>query len=195
VYLKLQPYIQTLVAQRSNQKLAFRFFGPFTVLQRIGNVAYKLDLPPSAKIHPVVHVSQLKKHIPAATSVCPDLTTISTNPKALLVPEKFLDSKLVQRGSSAATLLLVHWSFLPPELATWEELQDLTRRFPDAPAWGQAGIQAGGMSQYREHERRETYSTSEWAACIWAWSVVLISGRGLLYLRWTCAIKATRINC
>jgi hypothetical protein len=158
-------------------------------------VAYKLDLPPSAKIHPVVHVSQLKKHIPAATSVCPDQTTISTDPKALLVPEKFLDSKLVQRGSSTETLLLVQWSFLPPELATWEELQDLT----DASLMPQLGdkleFKPGGMSQYREHERHETYSTSEWAACIWAWPVVLISGRGPLYLWLTCVINATRINC
>jgi len=57
VYVKLQPYIQTMVASRSNQKLSFRFFGPFRVLQRVGRVAYKLDLPPSSKIHPVVHVS------------------------------------------------------------------------------------------------------------------------------------------
>ena len=32
VYLKLQPYIQTFVASRTNQKLAFRFFGPFKIL-------------------------------------------------------------------------------------------------------------------------------------------------------------------
>ena len=57
VYLKLQSYIQTSIAARGNQKLAFRFFGPFKILQRIGKVAYKLDLPSDAKIHPVVHVS------------------------------------------------------------------------------------------------------------------------------------------
>jgi len=57
VYLKLQSYIQTSIAARGNQKLAFGFFGSFKILQRIGKVAYKLDLPSDAKIHPVVHVS------------------------------------------------------------------------------------------------------------------------------------------
>jgi hypothetical protein len=60
VYLKLQPYVQTSIARHPHQKLAFRYYGPYTVLQRIGSVAYKLNLP---QIHPVVHVSLLKKAI------------------------------------------------------------------------------------------------------------------------------------
>lgn len=41
VYLKLQPYIQSSLAYRSHQKLAFRFFGPFQVEARVGAVTYK----------------------------------------------------------------------------------------------------------------------------------------------------------
>jgi len=134
VYLKLQPYIQTSIANRSNQKLAFRFFGPFTVLQRIGNVAYRLDLPQDAKIHPVVHVSQLKLHIPPTAMASADLTAITTDPMQLLTPEKILDFRMVQRGASTIKQLLVQWTLLPPELATWEEESDLARRFPDLPA-------------------------------------------------------------
>jgi ribosomal protein L21E len=51
VYLKLQPHIQSFVAPRSNHKLTFRYCGPFEILQRVGAVAYKLQLPHEAKIH------------------------------------------------------------------------------------------------------------------------------------------------
>jgi ribosomal protein L21E len=61
VYLKLQPHVQSSVAFRSNQKLAFRYYGPFTIVQKVGLVAYKLDLPEGSKIHSLVHVSLLKK--------------------------------------------------------------------------------------------------------------------------------------
>jgi transposase InsO family protein len=57
VYLKLQPYVQSSVATRANHKLSFKYFGPYTILEKIGKVAYKLQLPPSATVHPVVHVS------------------------------------------------------------------------------------------------------------------------------------------
>lgn len=64
VYLKLQPHVQTSIAARPNHKLAFRFYGPFKILKKVGSVAYKLELPAYAQIHPVIHVSQLKKHVP-----------------------------------------------------------------------------------------------------------------------------------
>nr|KYP33494.1 hypothetical protein KK1_045635 [Cajanus cajan]KYP33495.1 hypothetical protein KK1_045636 [Cajanus cajan]KYP33498.1 hypothetical protein KK1_045639 [Cajanus cajan]KYP33499.1 hypothetical protein KK1_045640 [Cajanus cajan] len=60
VFVKLKPYRQHFVALRKNQKLIMRFFCPFPVIQRIGQVSYKLLLPPTTRIHPMFHYSQLK---------------------------------------------------------------------------------------------------------------------------------------
>jgi hypothetical protein len=63
VYLKLQPYIQSSVATRDNQKLAFKFFGPYKIVDKVGSIAYRLQLPPSSSTHLVIHISQLKKAV------------------------------------------------------------------------------------------------------------------------------------
>jgi hypothetical protein len=64
-YVKLQPYVQPSVAARSNQKLAYWFFGPYLITEKIGSVAYKLQLPPSPTVHPIFHFSQLKGVVPS----------------------------------------------------------------------------------------------------------------------------------
>lgn len=53
VLLKLQPYTQSTVASRPYPKLSYKYFGPYTVLERVGSMAYRLQLPDNAMIHDV----------------------------------------------------------------------------------------------------------------------------------------------
>ena len=103
VYLQLQPYRQTsLRPHRDTTKLSRRFYGPFQILAKIGQVAYKLALPESAKIHNVVHVSNLKqchgdptyqlKPLPASVTTSP-----CTSPCALLDAKRFF-TKVMPTG-------------------------------------------------------------------------------------------------
>lgn len=69
VYLKLRPYQQQPLARCPNEKLSPCYFGPYPVEQWIRKVAYKLTLPPIIAIHPMFHVSQLKKAVGNVTQV------------------------------------------------------------------------------------------------------------------------------
>ncbi|KAK0600514.1 hypothetical protein LWI29_015726 [Acer saccharum] len=132
VYLRLQPYRQTTVALRRNLKLAPRFFGPYQVLARIGSVAYRLQLPTGSQIHPVFHVSQLKKSI--GTTVRPSSTLPPTGPNGqmLVYPVSIVSRKIVKRNNQAVAQVLVQWSNTTPEDATWEDAAWIRLQFPGA---------------------------------------------------------------
>lgn len=57
VFLKLRPYRQRSLVQRRNEKLAPKYYDSYFVTERIGAVAYWLQLPLLTTIHNVFHVS------------------------------------------------------------------------------------------------------------------------------------------
>lgn len=101
VLLKLQPYAQCSVVNRPFPKLAFKFFGPFTVLEKIGSTAYKLALPAESQIHGVFHVSQLKPFTPNYVPVYSDLPVVQDLSAQELTHEVVLDRRLVKKGNHA----------------------------------------------------------------------------------------------
>ena len=124
VYVRLRPYRQKTATPASYSKLSNRFYGPFKILQQIGKVAYKLDLPAHSKIHPVFHCSLLKLHhgpIPSITTIPP----LSIDHHPIITPLTILDTKLDTSTNPPTKMALVQWSGLPPEETSWESWDTL----------------------------------------------------------------------
>lgn len=157
VLLKLQPFIQTSIARRPFQKLAFRYYGPYTIQAKVGAVAYRLNLPPTSKIHHVVHVSLLKRAVGAEVPVNAQLPPPNTVLQAEHSPGGVLDKKLVRVDGTLETRVLIKWSDLPADLATWEDPVKLQQQYLASPPWGQGGPQGGEnvTTDKRSHDSDE----------------------------------------
>jgi hypothetical protein len=105
--MKLQPYVQTTVLSRANQKLGFKYFGPFRISARVGSVAYRLELSTTSSIHPVIHVSQLQLAAGFKGQVC---SIMPSDALQYRVPLQVLGSRTVACGASQVTQVQVKWS-------------------------------------------------------------------------------------
>jgi Chromo (CHRromatin Organisation MOdifier) domain len=124
VYLKLQPYRQISVqGKTTTHKLKQRYYGPFKVLEKIGVVVYELKLPQGTLIHPVFHVSQLKKCRGAPNGKVLSVPLLSHGGKIRVKPISILDSRAVKSKTGMKTEVLVKWSNLEDEEATWKNLE------------------------------------------------------------------------
>nr|KYP71832.1 Transposon Ty3-I Gag-Pol polyprotein [Cajanus cajan] len=131
VFVKLQPYRQHSVALRKNQKLGLRYFGPFPVMQRIGPVAYKLALPPTAKIHPVFHVSLLKPCKGEHQQQYLPLPFLTNEFGPVIQPLKVLQFRVILRENQHIPQVLVQWEGLDISQATWEDALTLQSEYPN----------------------------------------------------------------
>lgn len=116
VWLRLQQQSAVGVTTAASCKLGPKFYGPYQILQHIGDVLYKLQLPANARIHEVFHVALLKKFQgdpPAAPVPLPAVL----RGKMLPVLSKVVKARL-NRG---VWELLVQWMGRAPSDATWEQ--------------------------------------------------------------------------
>ena len=112
--------------------MAPRYVGPYKVLKKVRAVAYRLELPEGlSDIHPVFHVSQLRRclrvseieHVPVeAIDLQPDL-------RYQEIPVKILDTVTRRIRNSEVRICRVQWSRHGIEEATWEH-EDALKEFP-----------------------------------------------------------------
>ncbi|XP_062100791.1 uncharacterized protein LOC133806716 [Humulus lupulus] len=114
-------------------KLSLRFIGHFEVLEKVGNVAYRLALPPSLlNVHDVFHVSLLRKYVPDPSHVLnyepieveQDLTYEEK-------PEKILDRKEKELRNKKISLVKVLWRSSIIEEMTWEWEDEIRFKYPE----------------------------------------------------------------
>ena len=104
VDVKLQPYWQPSLAYRLSNKLAKKYYGPYQIVARVGNVAYCLLVPPKSRIHHVFHISFFK--------LCQNpAEVIPTHPppttKSYSTPLCILDQRTVKANKQKVKQVLV----------------------------------------------------------------------------------------
>ncbi|WVZ84666.1 hypothetical protein U9M48_031671 [Paspalum notatum var. saurae] len=113
-------------------KLAPRYIGPFKILEKKGEVSYRLELPPSLSgVHDVFHVSQLKKCLRVHEEQAPleglevqeDLTYTEH-------PVKILDTSEKSTRNKRIKMYRVQWSHHTEAEATWKREDELKAAYP-----------------------------------------------------------------
>lgn len=130
VFLKVSPMRGTKRFGLKG-KLAPRFVGPFQIVQKIGDVAYRLDLPASMKVHPVFHVSMLRRCVRDSSQIIPvvdielrDDCTFEQRPRAIV------DSDTRNTRRTSTEIVKVQWSEDPSD-CTWNVRADMEKKYPE----------------------------------------------------------------
>ncbi|XP_075515463.1 uncharacterized protein LOC142550108 [Primulina tabacum] len=131
VYLKLRPHRQNSVCSRIAQKLSNRFYGPFKIEKKVGTVAYKLQLPEGSRVHPVFHVSCLKRAVGTSDVEIKLPEEIDTDLLMTFEPDVVLAERIKHLKGQPCQQILVRWKGRSEEEATWESLEDFQGQFPD----------------------------------------------------------------
>jgi hypothetical protein len=121
VYLRVSP-LNGVKRFGVKRKLVPRYIKPFPTLEKCGNVAYKLHLPPSlAGVHDIFHVSQLKKCLKALMDIeLPEVALLKAYLSYPKHPIKVLDQTDRDTWCKTVKFFNIQWSNHTEEEATWE---------------------------------------------------------------------------
>nr|GEV37085.1 putative reverse transcriptase domain-containing protein [Tanacetum cinerariifolium] len=111
VMLKVSPW-KGVIRFGKRGKLSPRYIGPFKIIERIGPVAYKLELPEKlCGIHNTFHVSNLKKCLADKNLVIP-LEEIQQDDKLHFIkePVEIMDREVKQLKQSQIPIVKVRWN-------------------------------------------------------------------------------------
>ena len=135
VYLRVSP-LRGVKRFGVKGKLAPRFVGPYKVLERMGEVAYKLELPEGLSgVHDVFHVSQMKKchvemaDIPLRDTVPLEAIQLDSDLTYEEKPVKILEFASRVTRSKVIKFCKVQWSHHNEDEATWEREEDLRKDY------------------------------------------------------------------
>ena len=131
VFLKVMPK-RGVVRFNKRGKLLPRFIGPFEILERVGTVAYRLDLPPSMSgVHEVFHVSTLRRYTPNPAHVVDwgeiEVDTDGTFEEGLVCIMDRRDQVLRRK---TVRLVRVLWQHRGAEESTWEHDDTMQATYP-----------------------------------------------------------------
>jgi hypothetical protein len=108
----------SLKQAKKDNNLSPKYYGPYKVLQKIGTMAYKLELPTSSRVRPVFHVSCLKKVIGDKIPFQTILPELDEEGKIILEPEAIIDTRICQLRNGSISEYLVKWRKLSAEDST-----------------------------------------------------------------------------
>jgi hypothetical protein len=120
VFLRIHPYKKTYLKDQGHHKLALNFYRPYQIIKRIGSVDYKLALSTTSKIHPVFHVSCLKKVVGQNCRVQTILPELDEEGSLWFQPEVVLNNREDQLHGRSIKEVLIKWKDTSPNNATWE---------------------------------------------------------------------------
>ncbi|GKC15369.1 hypothetical protein Tco_1012151 [Tanacetum coccineum] len=131
VWLKVSPW-KGVVRFRKKGKLAPIFVGPFEIIEKVGPVAYRLDLPEELNgVHDTFHVSNLKKCLADPTLQVP-LDEIRVDAKLNFVeePVEILKREFKKLKRSRIAIVKVRWNSKRGPEFTWEREDQMKLKYP-----------------------------------------------------------------